>query len=72
MDRFGVPTSVEALFVDEIQAVMFELEGTDENVLSIVFDAYALRVAPFLSARTPLGRDIFTHHLKWPLLTQAM
>lgn len=32
-DRFGVPTSVEAFYIEEMQTVLIELEGTDEDVL---------------------------------------
>lgn len=60
-DRFGVPTSMESLYVDEMQAVLVELEGRDDVVISIILDTYDLHVAPFLSARAPLGCEIFPH-----------
>lgn len=37
-DRVSVPTSVEVLSVEEMEAVILELDGNDEDVLSIILD----------------------------------
>lgn len=38
-DRFGLHTIVEALYVDEMQEMLVELEGSDNYVLSIILGA---------------------------------
>lgn len=61
-NRFGVRTSVEAAYVDEIPAVLVKIEGTDDDMISIILDTYALRVAPVLYTGLPSWCDIFPHH----------
>lgn len=66
-----MPTSVKALYVEEMQAVLVKLEGIDEEVLLIFIDASALRVVPLLSERWPLGHELFLPRLGCLMLTHT-
>lgn len=63
-------TSVGDLYIEERQDVLIELESTGEEVLSIILDAYNLRVAPFISSRPAPGRDIIPNRHEWLILTK--
>lgn len=69
-DRFGVRTGLEALYVEEMQNLVVDLESEVEEVVDITLEAYTLRDLPLLYSVATVGRDVFPYRVDWQMLTE--